>query len=637
MGNSESTSGEITHEALFKSTASTRLIMNKILEFMMNNVKIQDFMNLSTEAECSKYVLFQANHLYKRFYELQVMPATDKKGTIVFETIKDLGAPSEDNKKKQQSLCLILSYFYTRIFQIYGALALTLVDDIEIIKTSGFMEAMGKEQPSDKLVPRGVRPTYTISGGGPYPKDPLDTFEFLRNYLTDLRYTGDPNNAYRTQYRGSGDSEGLVGFRKRSEPQKGIFVMAYSGSPFLFYLDISSKSKGFGTADTTVNIGSISYTKKDGKTETVALPASVLSQKEITIVSTANQGYMVQLKDGITKNVEEYFNELFSEILKYLKERIKQSGNLTSTSTSEAGVQDELRIHAIIHNLKYRKPLGHCIARGLQLLNAKPLKDQPGISSICKAKFLETTVVTATGTKTTSSRSGIPEPGKSLDTSPGMAALSNLFYDSIAAGNKLEIGKEVGPSGRSSLDQYKEFMTKMATRFGYTTAIKDTTKLSDISNKRDSELCAGKSDNIPVSDARRIYEYVKQLFTIQLQHSAKCGAIFKLLFDYQYDPRTQLTRISLSDNVIKKGIPEIDRINYITRQLLTDYYSNCESTYIQGMGEVLKQTAVKPAVNPEAKPAVNPAVNPAETVVKPVVKPAVKLVRTKPTAPGFAP
>jgi hypothetical protein len=165
----------------------------------------------------------------------------------------------------------------------------------------------------------------------------------------------------------------------------------------------------------------------------------------------------------------------------------------------------------------------------------------------------------------------------------------NLFYDSIAVGNKLEIGKEKGPSGKSSLDQYKEFMEKMAKRFDYEHVITDTTKLSDIGNKRDSEACKGKPDAIliPASETEKVYGYVKQLFTIQLQHSAKCGAIFKLLFDYQYDPRTKLTRMSLSDNVIKKGIPEIDRINYLTRQILIDYYSNCELTYINGMNVIL--------------------------------------------------
>lgn len=619
MGNNDS---KDAHEELFKSTAPTRFIMNKIFTFMMDTVKIQDFMTLSTEAECSKYVLFQANHLYNRFHELEVMPTIDKHGTILFETIKDLGTPSEEIKKQQQTLCLVVSYFFTRIFQIYGALALTLIDDIEVIKSSGIIQAMSKDTVG-KLGSRGRNPVYIADGGGAYPTaNPLDTFEFLRNYLTDLRYPGD-STFYQTTYR---YNENLVGFRKRSEPYKGIFIMAYNKLPI--QLGITSKSD-FGQNTVNVEIdSSMTYTNKMGKQESISLPPAVLSHKKVTIVSTANQGYMVQRKDAEPIPVDAYFNELFSDILKHLKERGGQTGNSSSIGASETGVQEELRIHKIVHNLKYRKPLGHCIARGLQLLNTQPLKGQPGVSSICKAKFLETTVTGSSGTKTISSRSGIPEPGASLDTSPGLLALSNLFYDSIALNNKLEIGTtQLDPNQKPSIVQYKEFMTTMAGLFGQG-GVTEKTKLSEIGNKRDRDECKGKTDTIPIpaSDTNDIYVYVKQLFIIQLQHSAKCGAIFKLLFDYHYDPQTKLTRMALSRNIIKKGMTELNRINYLTRQTLIDYYSKCESTYIQGMGAVINLTAAtKPGVNPATKPATNPPTNPATNPAKLGTNPA-KLV-----------
>ena len=46
-------------------------------------------------------------------------------------------------------------------------------------------------------------------------------------------------------------------------------------------------------------------------------------------------------------------------------------------------------------------------------------------------------------------------------------------------------------------------------------------------------------------------------------------------------------QIKINDAVLKGGFPVIDRINNSARQLLVDYYSNCETTYIRGMKTIL--------------------------------------------------
>jgi hypothetical protein len=84
-----------------------------------------------------------------------------------------------------------------------------------------------------------------------------------------------------------------------------------------------------------------------------------------------------------------------------------------------------------------------------------------------------------------------------------------------------------------------------------------------------------------------VYQVVNKLLQIQVKHAAECGKIVKQLFNIQRDTGSTRFRISLSDNIIKKGFPEIQRINYLAREVLTNYYSNCETTYAQGMKMVL--------------------------------------------------
>ena len=113
--------------------------------------------------------------------------------------------------------------------------------------------------------------------------------------------------------------------------------------------------------------------------------------------------------------------------------------------------------------------------------------------------------------------------------------------------------------------------------------------LKGIRNKRDSDFCKGIDGNIviPTNVVRNVYDVVNQLYQQQVKHAAECGKIVRLLFDIQRDKSSGRYRISLSDNIIKKGFPEIERVNYLSRQLLVNYYSNCEMTYLKGMKIVL--------------------------------------------------
>ena len=143
----------LTHDVLFKATHSTRTIMDKIFEYMLKEVTVRDFLALSNPTECNKYVLFKANMLNTMFYELQLEPTKDNKGVLAFRSIKDIiSPPTEKEKIHKQSMCLTLSYFYTRIFQIYGALALTVIDDSKFMMESGIIPLYGDTSKKGLLV-----------------------------------------------------------------------------------------------------------------------------------------------------------------------------------------------------------------------------------------------------------------------------------------------------------------------------------------------------------------------------------------------------------------------------------------------------------------------------------------------------
>ena len=148
--------------------------------------------------------------------------------------------------------------------------------------------------------------------------------------------------------------------------------------------------------------------------------------------------------------------------------------------------------------------------------------------------------------------------------------------------------------------------------------------LKGIHNKRDRELCGSKMGaiSVPANATQEVYTFVNRLFKIQYDHAGKCGAIFKMLFDIQRDKTSGRSRISLSSNIIKKGFSEIEHINTLARKLLIDYYSNCEETYVKGMGTVLTKTSPSQPIVPGASSAsVSASASPSSVPVAPGTTP----------------
>ena len=171
------------------------------------------------------------------------------------------------------------------------------------------------------------------------------------------------------------------------------------------------------------------------------------------------------------------------------------------------------------------------------------------------------------------------------------------------------MGDKPLPGGKpSSTQEYISFMKNLAKLFGdykvvgvpkSDEALK-ASGLRGIRNRRDKELCEGTTGNIiiPREAAKSVYAAVNQLYRTQVEHAGNCGKIFKMLFNIEQDKSSGRYRISLSDNIIKKGFPEIERINYLARDVLVKYYENCESTYLKGMATVLNSRP-RPAAPPQ--------------------------------------
>jgi len=628
MGAGQSIPSTLTHQTLFDLTKDTRNMMNILLEYMMKELSVRDFLLLSNPSECKKYVLFMANNLYQHFYELQIVPTKDKSGVLVFRPAAELTSPDDEAaKQEKQGLCLILAFYYTRIFQIYGALALTLLDDMNVAADTGMIRVASRDARRRLLAPG--QQAYLASAGAYESVLSLGNFDFLSGYI---KRSGD---GFLTNYKGEGSGKASIYFKRvpssdNKEVQQGIFRILYGGKT-LATLDAYAAKKGRDKEAVTIEFQLTLYDKKrDTVSKSASIPEEILPTNVIDIVSFGEGRSIHYYVSPSNQTAPQFLDAFFEKLVPFIKSKMEDTETYVETSSMEG-----LRLDRTIQNLTKTKPLGHCIARALQLLQTDPFDDKKKMSSICEAKFLHVTRTTAKGTKTEVTRSGIPSPGDSLSESPGMTALSQLFYDIVEQGTP-HLGV-----GQSSMKEYLLFMRNLAILYGDN---KDPTNpgqprsaenlvetgLKGLKNRRDKGLCIGTSGKIPVaaSTSALVSRYVNKLFQLQLEHATKCGAIFQKLFSIRRDPSTNRLQIALNDNIIKKGFPEIQRINAEARTLLVQYYTNCEKTYLYGMNEVLasKHAATKQAHTPSTAPT-------APIPTKPKAAPIKRRATTAPSKP----
>jgi hypothetical protein len=627
MGSSSSSMAEAaTHGQAFSQTENTRQIMDTLLNYMIKQLSIRDLLQMSNPSECKKYVLFKANSIYQYFYELRIFPTKDSRGILTFRKVDDLVNPKGEKEKERQSLCLIVAYFYTRIFQIYGALALTVIDDMNAMTSSGMMSLpsvtdarlrtpghypqspyYGKGGVGDFAAPlrddyARLRDDYARQEALRDPKNALHNFKWIRSYLTS-DYSS--SLGFKTEFKGSLSEPGVV-YLKLESNIKNSTPRLESRQDAIFYIGISGMKDNPAILEVYTR-----YSSLDGiEVQTKTLSFMNKYQEKITTNQFEKKFKVESQEDGgkttyfIKKersrvDVSEYLNDYFSTITQYLKDAIKvhkDASNSNSriaptTRRSEEGITNHLKVEKMIDDLTTKKPLGHCIARALQLLKTEPFQNEPGISQICNATFAD------------NKRTGVVKRGAPLSDSPGLFALANLFYDTIM------IGSEQLTIGKNSMEQYVAFMKTLSKQYEADDTSTEYQKsgLSGIRDKRDEKLCGNNKEDIRLTldTTNKVYDIVKSMFQAQVKHAAECLKIINRLFNITYD-KTKPISIKLHDNLISKGFPELESINRDARELLIQYYTNCENKYIQGMTLVLnEQKAKKEAANAATKAKAN--------------------------------
>jgi hypothetical protein len=124
--------------------------------------------------------------------------------------------------------------------------------------------------------------------------------------------------------------------------------------------------------------------------------------------------------------------------------------------------------------------------------------------------------------------------------------------------------------------------------------VKDLRTFSQSDTKRG--LCSSdqKDKVIPLdTDTKQnVHAVVRKLFERQMNHAAKCEGILRQMFTIRREENLPV-QIKISDALLKGGVAALNKINSQVRQILIEYYSDCESMYLTGVRHIEHQGIIK--------------------------------------------
>lgn len=621
-------SSSVTREQLLRSSQKPRDFMNQLFNTMISKLTPEDFLKLGRAQTCSSFVFMMADSLHKMFDDLRIRPMKGKDtGVVYFAKVDSLRAQTKDSRE----LCLIIAYFFIRLFQIFGALAITITDDPGAGAVLGATRYAAPVQPvqrglfgQPKRLP-GSRGTYLGVGGAQakyFLAGKARIFAPIREVFDEGRIETTARGTPRLilAFRDLPEVE-LIPERTDETGRKDQNLRIGLGDSAHLYanMTLTTANAIAGTKRYRITMGNFRLVDISKRTVLGYINNQISAYKESFDITSLDGGQTwisgnIPFTDKITEIIQ-HVQEIYNEIelnpgatlkdLKAITKRQKEAlglegvrGGLDAVGAfgrdklgavgavgRDTGVPPALQNEYLLQTLKGiagQKSVGFCVGRALQLLDANSLfKLRSGTgatSSVCVARF-------------DALPQAVPQSGQTLDKMPGLKALDQLYHTrpSITQDDKVRVAVAGDASG-----EYAEFLKEMTSLFGRS----GQTQLTGIEKivVKDPN-CGGAiaKKYLQLQDPKQIQgvlAIVNQMFGRQLAHTNAVIKFFNTrLFMIKKRP-DGAPYIDIHPKILQGGIDELENVSKEARDILVRYYKGCEEQYQKGMELVLRARTV---------------------------------------------
>jgi hypothetical protein len=551
-------------------------IAQEIFRFMISQMKFEEYLTLANPDQCKKYVILIADSLQKFFMKVKITPDKTKDGYIYFRKFDDV----KGSTPMSQHYCMVIALFFVRIFQIYGALALSILDtDTNVYEFAhgGGLDELEAED--DGVQSGGGLPVLTeesLRPGETLPSPYAILMPYLRRFQGNTEYY---------KFTGYYIFLKMSPFIVDGLQQYGMFYLYEPGRAYTSSSNVGKIlcNMRVELTDKGVKLILSGITIQEPKRKDIRLEDSTIriQRSESGILGIGDYG-----------NVGEILNRRFLDILreasrqreddededdKEKRERRPGYPYRPEEKKENTKIKEQFRTFALMERLKKMdsQPIkAHCIARALQLVSPKGLQKefpQTIVSSICDSKFYSV--------KDKRFSQSLPAMDEKIVDAKGIFTLWQLFFDKVLP----DMSPDMSDSTR---EKYKVASAYLSKAFGNPAPL----HLKEVPSKTASSYCAGKRDKqLKVESKEAITALrlvVGKMIETQAMHTAKVMKILGKLFLIQ--PGKPIT---LHPNVLEGGLPAVNAIGEEARAILVAYYANCEALYGSGVQIVERSKA----------------------------------------------
>lgn len=600
----------VSREKLLQSTEGTQTLVNEMFNIMISQLTPDDFLKLGNPNQCKQFVFMMADSIQKMFVALKIQPkVVGGTGVVLFEEAKRL----QQETPQTRNWCLYVAYFYIRIFQIFGALAISVLDD----PNAGPVLAATRYAPPQRF----KQPIYGIrQTGGANPvyfsdrKSKASEFYQLRDLFndpTELIAQPGPTKKLLRQFSFRDNPNFLLIPDRVSEGRRQNLKLNLDGNIQILANMIPSR---IGLLQDVMHykLSLTNFQYKDPYTSDKLTLSRINNQlknyKEEFEIYSEDKGHtwltirkrepVVNELESIILTIQAIVAELEANPTITLKDvaaakkqgkqvRIQEGERpVVPTATRDISspfVPKPLQHEYIIGTLKAmttNRPVAFCVARALQLIDANTLfqaKPATATSGICFGRF--------------ESRPGsAPETGKTMDKVVGLHALDQLYYTMPV----VEKEKSQVLIAKEDTQEYADFLKQISGLFGKQIASGGLDKIQATENP--ACVAAAAKQYLTITDPKSIQsivQVVNQLFARQLVHTQKVIAFYKnrlfRIFNYR-NPATGgiEKKYTIHPKLLTGGLEELGKVSKEARELLLDYYTGCEKQYQEGVKLVLQ-------------------------------------------------
>lgn len=628
LGQSRPTGGpSITREQLLRSTENNRTFLNNLFKIMLEKITPEDVLKLGRSQTCSTFVFMMADSIGKLFDDLRIRPTRKgDSGIILFKKLDTLKAKTSENKE----LCLFIAYFFIRIFQIFGAVAMTILDDPgagQVLGAVRFGDVAARPPPGlfgPRQPPRvpGSRGAWLGVGGAEQKhflsgkakeflpirellEDPVvettsrgnlrNVFTFMeapRIHLIPERMEGTKSQNLRIDIDTAGHLYGnlhLLPIRQPVETQKKVKVT-------VGYFRLQDPSK---------DISILSSINK--QLSTYSLTFDIVSLDNGASWYSGSSSFPDKL-NAVVEKIFTIANQLELDPSKQLKnlglatDRQKRAVGIgPAVGPAEAdpkpdgarpmlrdvGVSRPLQNEYILNVLKQMagsKTVSFCVARALQLLDATTLyqpRNPQTTSGICKLAFEPLGL-------------SVPQSKQPLEKVPGLKAVDQLFYTQPSLDQRGEFQVKV-----SDLQEYTAYLQEMNEKFGRPST-QSITSFDKIIVKDPNCPQTAIQKYLQIQDPKAVQQVlgvIGRMFGRQKTHTEAAiqfltSRLFIIRKEKDYATGIIGRKIDINPTILTNGIDELNKISREARNLLINYYKGCEDLYQEGARIILTAKSV---------------------------------------------